>query len=81
MKTLSIIGNVGLLNHLNLHKNMYFIYYIQKHSVQWENEKGTWQLYKNTNEKVKEYFPAHMRKGPSINYGISRERGGVVKNC
>ena len=50
---------------------MYFIYYIQKHSVQWENEKGTWQLYKNTNEKVKEYFPAHMRK--LVSYTVDPE--------
>ena len=47
---------------------MYFLYYVQKHSVQWENEKGTWQLHKNTNEKVKEYFPAHMRMGLFTNY-------------
>lgn len=38
------------------------IYFAQKHRAQWEHEKWTWQLHKNTNEKVKEYFPAHMRK-------------------
>ena len=42
-----------LINHFKPHKSMYFIYYVQKHSAQWENEKGTWQLHKNTNEKVK----------------------------
>ena len=50
---------------------MYIIYYEQKHSAQWENEKGTWQLHKNTNEKVKEYFPAHMRK--LVSYTVDPE--------